>query len=234
MEELKGLLIESDILISYKKIEHLIYFSDVFIINKDLLEEPYQTIIKAFVPAFMDDIHFYEMKDLEIKLRTLIIELKEKPNEQELNNILIRNITIECLSPNCDNYIINKKIYQLFRNKILNLKDEPLILNNKLCLFGNLFLNILIENREDYNNLNDNLPFFDINHAALVMKIRDIDKYFDKINWNYRKIKKQKLTFERILNNVHLFSIEDLNKIAITEFTYEQLQTLLLTKEILQ
>lgn len=234
MEELKELLIKSDILISYKKIGHLIYFRDVFIINKDLLEEPYQTIIKTFIITFMDNIPFYKMKDLEIKLTTLIAELKEKPDEQELNNILIRNITIECLSPTYNNYIINEKIYPLFRNKILNLKDEPFIINNKLCLFGNLFLNILVENGEDYNSLNDNLPFFDINYAALVMKIRDIDKYFDKINWNYRKIKKQKLTFERILNNVHLFSIEDLNKIAITEFTYEQLQTLLLTKEILQ
>lgn len=233
MEELKELLIESDILISYKKIEHLIYFSDVFIINKDLLEEPYQTIIKAFVPAFMDDIHFYEIKHLEIILRTLITELKGKPDEQELSNILIRNITVECLSPNGNNYIINKKIYPLFRNKILNLKDEPFILNNELCLFGNLFLNTLVENGEDYNNLNDNLPFFDINYAALVMKIRDIDKYFDKINWNYRKMKKQKLTFEQILNNVHLFLIEDLNKIGITDFTYQQLQTLLVTKEIL-
>lgn len=232
MEELKELLIKLDLLISYKKIEHLIYFRDVFIINKDLLEEPYQTIIKTFI-AFMDNIPFYRMKDLEIGLTTLIDELKEKPNEQELNNILIRYIIIECLSPNGNNYTIDKKIYPLFRNKILNLKDEPLIINNKLCLFGNLFLNILVENGEDYNSLNDNLPFFDINYAALVMKIRDIDKYFDKINWDYRKIKKQKLTFEQILNNVHLFLIEDLNKIGITDFTYQQLQTLLVTKEIL-
>lgn len=234
MEGLHELLIESDILIMYECSFYKIFIKYIYFINKDLLEEPYHTIIKSSIPAFIDDISFYEIKDQEIKIRTLIAKLKEKPDKQELNNILIRNIIIEYLSPNCDNYIINKKIYPLFRNKILNLKDEPLIINNKLCLFGNLFLNILIENGEDYNNLNDNLPFFDINYAALVMKIRDIDKYFDKINWSYKKMKKQKLAFEQVLNNVNLFSIEDLNKVAITEFTYEQLQTLLLTKEILQ
>lgn len=233
MEGLHELLIESDILIMYEYSFYKMLIKHVFFINRDLSKEPYHTIIKSFIPIFISTYDFENEKEL-LPLKVLIRELKEKPNEKELNNILIDNIIKYGLSANGIGYTINGHIYPLFKNKILKFESNCFCVYNRPCFFGNLFLDILIESGEDYNSLNDNLRLFNIDYVATVIKIRDIDIYFDKINWDFFKIKKQKLTFERILNNVHLFSIEDLNKIAITEFTYEQLQTLLLTKEILQ
>lgn len=233
MEGLHELLIESDILIMYEYSFYKMLIKHIFFINKDLLEEPYHTIIKSFIPVFINTDDFDNEKELP-PLNTLIKKLKEKPNEKELNNILIDTIIKYGLSVRGVNYTINGYIYPLFKNKILKFESNCFYAYNRPCFFGNLFLDILIESGEDYNSLNDNLPFFNIDYAASVMKIRDIDIYFDKINWDFFKIKKQKLTFEQVLDNIHLFSIEDLNKVAITEFTYEQLQTLLLTKEILQ